>query len=111
MPASYTYIDGNNNRYTIKRDEIVYRPITPADSSTGTYSGGAPATIELAPDAFEHLETLLQLVLDDTAHHLADRPMGSGTLSVGDQTVVIAARSRHKSELEAELRRLRSDAG
>lgn len=102
----YTYIDGNNNTYTITRDRVRYEPVAPEHSSSGMYSGGAPADAELPPDAFATLETLIDVVLDDTAHHIADRVKGCGTLISGTMRVLCAASSPHKQELERELRLL-----
>lgn len=45
---SLNYLDGSANEYELKYDESTgnctfeYKPITPMQSSSGTYSGGSP---------------------------------------------------------------------
>lgn len=55
-PWSLEYADGSANVYRLTQarpgDEVrfEYVPVTPAQSSTGTYSGGDPKQARLAPD-------------------------------------------------------------
>jgi hypothetical protein len=37
---SYVYSDGNANRYVFSKNGFEYFPVSPAESSTGNYSGG-----------------------------------------------------------------------
>lgn len=52
---SVTLLDGSNNQTTVRFDGEValwqYRPVTPAESSSGTYSGGTPAAGRLSSAA------------------------------------------------------------
>ncbi len=43
MGITYTYYDGNNNEYVIQPGLLEYKPVQPAESSSGVYSGGVPA--------------------------------------------------------------------
>lgn len=99
------YVDGNNNTYEIG-EQLAYRPITPAESSSGMYSGGAPATVALAPAQRAELTRLCDAIAADTANLLADRPKGSGTVIRDDRRFVCRASSPHKAELERALRAL-----
>ncbi|MBL9019767.1 MAG: hypothetical protein JNL83_36620 [Myxococcales bacterium] len=95
-PWSLSYADGSANvfRFTATASgvHVVYDPVTPATSSTGMYSGGAPLDAQLAPDdpriamLWQHVRGLEA----DTAHHVADRCKGDGALTIDGRTVLIA---------------------
>lgn len=101
----HAYIDGNNNTYEIG-ERLDYVPITPAQSSSGMYSGGAPMTVALDAESRAELLELLERIAADTENLLDDRPKGSGTVIRGEQTSVTRASSSLKAELEQRLRSL-----
>jgi len=109
--ARYVYLDGNNNTYTITDDRLVYRPVAPAASSSGSYSGGEPATIDLVREQLVELDGLFAQVLADTANHVTDRAKGCGIVIRDDQPTICSPASRHLAALDAELRRLRTTTG
>lgn len=112
-PWTLVYADGSADLYRFEAtaDEVafVYEPITPAQSSTGMYSGGDPVQERLAGDD-PRLAALWQHVAAleaDRAHHAAERCKGDGavTVTVAGATrrfLVVRAATR---ELEALLHR------
>jgi hypothetical protein len=104
MPARYAYIDGNNNRYEIDR-VLVYIPITPAQSSSGLYSGGAPNRAELTDAQLAAVLALLDRLAEDPTHVLVERPKGCGTVVRDDVCTFV----RDSAPLKAKLERMLAD--
>ena len=48
--------------------------------SAGKYSGGIPFQIQITPDQYQTIQSLLQKGLSNTSIHLQNRRMGSGTI-------------------------------
>lgn len=69
----YEYADGSANLYRITRDSVQYIPVTPAESSTGFYSGGKPATVSITAEQFQLLKQQLDGAIADTSLHTPDR--------------------------------------
>lgn len=101
---SYTYVDGNNNVYTLTPDSLVYDPITPNESSSGEYSGGEPKTVKITSEKFSKIEGIVLAILKDKKSHEKNRQMGFGTLEVGKKLIYINSSSVLKSDLENELK-------
>jgi hypothetical protein len=80
-PANYEYADGNANVYIITPTELRYVPVTPEESSSGTYSGGEPKNIAISPAQFQTLEALFEKALNNTETHIENRVMMSGLVS------------------------------
>jgi len=79
--ANYEYADGNANVYVITPTELKYIPVTPEESSSGTYSGGEPKNIAISPTQFQTLEALFESALNNTGTHIENRVMMSGLVS------------------------------
>jgi hypothetical protein len=89
-PAPWTivYADGSANLYRFeaepKRVRFSYEPVSPAESSTGMYSGGTPIDQILAADdprlatLWEHTQALEA----DTRRHVDERQKGDGAFTV-----------------------------
>jgi hypothetical protein len=101
-----SYTDQNNNRYLAASGRLTYQPITAAASSSGTYSGGEPAEVPLAEEAFTQLLQLSQVLLQLTEHQTDRRQMTTSVLGIrlnGDQEQVLLYPCAERSELEALL--------
>jgi hypothetical protein len=105
MTARHAYVDGNNNTYEIG-DRLEYVPITPEQSSSGTYSGGDPKSVALAADERATLIELLERISSDRDNLLETRLMGCGTVIHGETYRFCRASSPLKNELETMLRGL-----
>ena len=103
MTARRAYIDGNNNTYEIG-DRLDYVPITPAQSSSGMYSGGEPKSVALDADRRAQIVELLEQIVADRAYLLPARPKGCGTVVHGDEHSFVSADSPLKLELERLLK-------
>lgn len=102
--TSYTYIDGNNNEYTITSDSLIYSPITPAESSSGEYSGGEPKRVKISSEQFLKIESIIKSIQKDKSAQIDNRLMGCGTLLVGKKTIYFRSDSNLKDDLEKELK-------
>ena len=95
-PWTLSYADGSANVYRfVATDDGVrftYDPVTPATSSTGTYSGGDPIdrTLDLDDPRVDELWAHIRTLEADTAHHVADRCKGDGALTVHNRTLHVA---------------------
>jgi hypothetical protein len=101
----HAYIDGNNNTYEIG-DRLEYVPITPAQSSSGMYSGGLPNSVALDAERRAELLELLERIVADTENVITDRPKGCGTVVRDEQRTFTRASSSLKLELERLLQSL-----
>jgi len=83
--AQYEYADGNGNQYIITRQSLIYIPIKPEESSTGTYSGGDPKTVRLTAAQFDSIREALEGGVKSN-NHIVDRVKMSGVISVVGET-------------------------
>lgn len=105
MTTRHAYIDGNNNTYEIG-ERLDYVPITPAQSSSGMYSGGEPKSVVLDAERRAEILALLERIEADRDNVLAQRPKGCGTVIRGEHTTFVRADSSLKLELERLLKSL-----
>lgn len=80
--TSYKYADGSANVYILTPTSLEYDPVTPAESSTGTYSGGEPKTMTITSEQYKSIQVLLEKAVQNTAIHSNDRMKTSGAISV-----------------------------
>lgn len=101
---TYQYADGNGNRYIIAPTSVHYIPVTPKESSSGTYSGGEPLEVMLPESYYATICTVLDKVLTDESQHVIDRVMGSGKLiqnsGTGSHAVILRPGSLAQQEVE-----------
>ena len=84
------YADGAANVYRFAQSaaggpvSFEYVPVTPEQSSTGTYSGGEPRKAELAASdpRVAELWRRVEALEADTASHGPDRNKGTGAFSI-----------------------------
>jgi hypothetical protein len=91
MPASpwnITFADGSANTFRFWQDvsteaaQYKYEPVTMAESSSGTYSGGTAKAGELSPEETETIWTHVDTLSADEALHTDNRMMGTGSFMV-----------------------------
>lgn len=115
LPLSYTYHyhDGSNNVWKIGPKYITYQPITPAMSSTGTYSGGEPYEKDISSEQYQALENLLKAGINNKAIHEEGRLKGSGMIvelitdHLAGAGYHLPMRSAEKAAIEAWLKQLK----
>jgi hypothetical protein len=113
-PWSITYHDGSGNGYRLWQNDAVahfeYTPVTPAMSSSGTYSGGAPARGDLTAAQVRELWTSIDALARETSLHANARAKGTGafttTTPTASNTFLIRSGDR-LHELDAALARIR----
>lgn len=109
----YRYHDGANNVWSIGPQKIVYQPVTPAMSSTGTYSGGEPFEKAISETQFTEIEALLKAGVANKSIHEASRLKGSGMIvelltdALAGDTYLLPMRSAEKAAIESWLKRLK----
>ena len=69
----YSYSDGAGNAYTLVDSILTYDPITPLESSSGEYSGGAPAQVTLSQANHNALTSLLDEAVADKSIQIENR--------------------------------------
>lgn len=82
------FADGSGNVYSFTsndgRGRLVYSPVTPANSSSGLYSGGEAVDVEVSVEKNTELWNRVKLLQDDKGLHAAGRSMGSGSFRIAD---------------------------
>jgi hypothetical protein len=86
-PWTVVFDDGSHNVTTVVQPAggpatFSYVPMTPERSSSGTFSGGPPATGDLGADATRALWQHIATLRDDPAAHADQRRMGTGLLTL-----------------------------
>ncbi len=114
-PWTLRYHDGSNNGTVFSRAAaggdvlFEYNPMTPAKSSSGTYSGGAARTGVATPTQVARLWDLVKKLEGATEAHAERRSMGTGSLKIstpeGERSLLIRA-GAELSELDALLKPL-----
>jgi DNA-binding CsgD family transcriptional regulator len=106
----YTYADGSANRYVITASSLQYIPVKPEESSTGMYSGGDPAEINLTKAEFESLKLLLEKAIAATNNHIADRIKTSGEVTRTTRTdtkiIILKPGAPEQIALESALKQM-----
>lgn len=93
-PWTITYSDGAANQYTFTQaapgGEVAfeYVPVTPENSSTGSYSGGEPHKAQLRSDdpRIAELWQRIERAENDTASHAESRNKGTGAFTITTPT-------------------------
>lgn len=87
-PWRVHFADGSANRTELWQTHVgapicfAYRPVTPAESSTGLYSGGSPREGALEPEGFEALWAELGRLEASPDLHAPSRMKGTGMFHV-----------------------------
>jgi hypothetical protein len=109
----YVYADGSANRYIITADSLAYDPVTPAESSTGTYSGGDPKIVSISASQFAAITQLFDEAVANKTVHIEDRIKTSGAISIvkGDvrTQIILAPGSSEKEAIESLLKQILAD--
>jgi len=108
----YTYVDGSGNKYKLQNSKLTYIPLTPENSSSGTYSGGDPFVLELEKIDLIRLVDVFERALWSESDHSNKRRMGSGTLfkTVGEdwKRIYLSYGSTSINEIDAILKSIKS---
>lgn len=106
----YTYADGSANHYVITVSSLQYIPVKPEESSTGMYSGGEPAEVNLTEEQFENLKQLLENGIAATGNHIPDRIKMSGAITRTAKsdtiTIILKPGAPEQVALESALKQL-----
>ena len=82
-PWTVVFADGSGNSTTVERDAadgpvtLRYRPVTPAESSSGVYSGGQPRSKPMEARRAAELWRAVRGAEQAKGQHTATRTMGS----------------------------------
>ena len=82
----YNYIDGNGNKFIIKRNSIEYIPVKPIFSSSGIYDGGEHAIKEISQVIYDKIELVILNGLKNKESHTKDRVKGSGMIVINNKS-------------------------
>lgn len=101
----YIYSDGNSNTYTLDAGKIVYTPVNPEESSSGTYSGGKAKKTAITKHTFKHVATLLDKAMQTKEQQQEKREMGTAQIvkfSKGKERkkVILKATASYKEKIE-----------
>jgi len=105
-----SYLDQNNNQYRITQDSFWYTPITPEQSSSGTYSGGDPVMKKINETTFSEIATIANTLLENNIDNGVKREMMTSRLTIkkGDSSTSVTLRkSKYRTALETLLKSLK----
>lgn len=98
--TKFGYTDGNGNRYIITSGVLQYIPVTPEESSSGTYSGGDPKVITLHEVQVQAIRKVLEDAIDDQSIHIDKRIMGSAVIEKNSDTWILSPQAPQKKRIE-----------
>ena len=101
---TYQYADGSGNAYIINTKTIQYKPIKAKESSSGEYSGGNDAIINITEENFKEIQIILEKAIHNKAIHIENRVMMSGLIVIvnnnNTKTIIIKPKCVEQSEIE-----------
>lgn len=109
----YQYYDGSGNAYKIENQKIEYRPVSPSESSSGTYSGGKPFQKSLSKEEMSKIEDLFTVAFQRKEFHTDERAMMTGMIIVQNndkkKSCILLPDSETKSNIELFLRQFQEE--
>ncbi len=115
-PWRVVYHDGSNNGFNVEQTaagasiSAAYDPVTPEQSSSGTYSGGAPWKGTLTADQAAGLWRRVRAMEGDRKLHQRNRTKGSGSFQLrsdGKERALLVSRCEKLADLDRFLEQLR----
>lgn len=109
---NYEYQDGSANLYKLAPGTLEYVPVTRAQSSSGLYSGGSPATVTLQDAQYQSLLRLFDQAIAAKAFQTDQRVKLSGLVRKQDPSaertveVILKPNAAVKTRIEKTLRKL-----
>ena len=106
---SFSYGDGAGNNYQLDGATLTvgYKPITAAESSSGTYNGGPAWSHTLTQAQYDALVATLDRGVAATAEQTGERGKGTGLIGYGaSQQAILKMSSPIRKELETQLKAL-----
>ncbi len=107
------YADGSNNSYIItmgEKNQLKYNPMTAKMSSSGSYSGGDPKSINISSDELAKIKDLILKAVKNKDAHIKNRMMTSGQISIYNkekvESYILAPSSKEKMEIEELLKKI-----
>jgi len=108
LKMNYTYVDQNNNRYSINQLTIDYRPIKASESSSGTYDGGEEKNVSITEEEYSEIISIAEYFLSNKELVNQKREMLTAILFTKDQNEnkrkVILRSSEKRTQLEKLLK-------
>jgi len=106
--ASYYYLDGSANIYTVTSSTIVYGPVKPGESSTGMYSGGDPYKVNISKDQYDFLKSVFKKSINNKSGQTDLRGKGTGMIIVlpKNKSFIFEMNSAQKKEIEEALQKV-----
>ncbi|MBN2776747.1 MAG: hypothetical protein JXR36_03850 [Bacteroidales bacterium] len=81
-PVQIIYNDGSSNAHIISKDNYKYSPVTPQESSSGTYSGGEQREVNINENLFNEIFIKALSIAENKTIHIESRMMGTGMLRI-----------------------------
>jgi len=103
------FVDQNNNVYSIQKEMIDYRPMKPLESSSGVYSGGAPAKVKITPAIYDELTGKIIGIINNPRLQTEKRQMGTAMIYAtrdGKTEKYTLPKSHERTVLEQKLKDL-----
>lgn len=98
-PIKIVYNDGNANAYIISTKSFKYAPVTPMESSSGTYSGGEPKDFEIEQSTFNEIFIRAEKIATTDDIKIDTRQMGTGFIKITFKDSEIKAYIANSSDL------------
>jgi len=106
----YNYIDGNGNKFTIRKGSIEYFPIKPNFSSSGIYDGGKYIKITITNLQYDDILKEINDGIKNIKSHIKFRVKMSGMIIKSNgsnkKTYILAPFSEYITKIEKKLQEI-----
>ena len=105
---NYEFLDGNGNKYALKKETIEYIPMKPALSSSGFYDGGNYIKKEITAIQYAEILSIINKIIRNTNVHISKRVKMSGMITIQEENnkrvYIIAPDSTELNMIESLLK-------
>lgn len=104
---TYEVLDGNGNKYVIRKETIEYIPMKPTLSSSGFYDGGNHIKKEITALQYREITSIINKIIRNTDSHIDKRVKMSIMITIREENdkrvYIIAPNSTELNMIEKRL--------
>ena len=105
--TNYTFFDGSGNKYIVTEDSLEYIPITPAQSSSLSYSGGQYLKRDLKADEFSSIVELAARAIKNKEIQTEEKAKGNPAIVFQQKTFILKMNAELTNQLLNLLKKIK----
>ena len=105
--TNYTFFDGSGNKYIVTEDSLEYIPITPAQSSSLSYSGGQYVKRDLNADEYNSILDLAARAIKNKEIQTEEKAKGNPAIVFQQRTFILKMNAELANQLLNLLKKIK----